>query len=733
MKTIPVILCFLVLSICPIWGDGYADYVNPFIGTGAVHNSLSGNCYPGATVPFGMIQLSPDTRDVPNWDCAPGYDYNDKFIYGFSHTRLSGTGVSDLIDLMLMPTTQEGTDQPVSPFSHEQEEAYPGYYRVKLLDSDIDVQLSATTRTGIHRYIYPVSARRRVYLDLDHSAKKGDWGRRVIQSQLRLVNPTTLEGFRIITGWAKLRKVYFHIQFSHPIIAHHWIADNRRDTTSAVVHGENIKAFLDFGHDAELMVKVALSPVSIENARLNMQAEATSWQFDDYTSQAEDRWNEMLGRIEADGTDEQKTLFYTALYHTLVQPNTMSDVNGEYRAPDYTIHRMPKGETYYSTFSLWDTYRAAHPLYNLVYPDYNQQFIHSMMRHYNVYGYLPIWQLWGQENYCMIGNHSIPVIADAILNGGMEGQEDALLDAMVTSMTTNHVNAPFDIWEKYEYIPEDLQSQSVSITLETCFNDWCVAQVAKKLGREDIYKRFSRRAAFYRHLFNPSTGFFQAKDSRGQWLEDFDPLQYGANGGNPFTEGNAWQYLWYVPHNMTDLVNLIGGKKAFSEKLDMFFSLDTQSGEKNSNASGFIGQYIHGNEPDHHVPYLYNFVGKPWKTQNMVHQIKSCFYTTESNGYAGNDDCGEMSAWFIFSSMGFYPVCPASGRFELGSPLLRSAKIHLPNGRVFRMDAARQGANDIYVRDVSLGGSKLKAHHITYQDIVSGRPLQFRMSSVACR
>lgn len=733
MKTISVLFCFLVLTFCPAFGSGYADYVDPFIGTGAVRNSLSGNCYPGATVPFGMIQLSPDTRDIPNWDCAPGYDYNDKTIYGFSHTRLSGTGVSDLIDLLLMPTTGEGSEQPVSSFSHEQEEAHPGYYRVKLLDSGIDVQLSATTRTGIHRYTFPSSTRRRVYLDLDHSAKKGDWGRRVIQAQLRLVNPTTLEGFRVITGWAKLRKVYFHIRFSHPVISHQWLADNRRDTTSLVVHGENIKAFLDFGHDADLMVKVALSPVSIENARLNMQAEATSWQFDDYTSQAENRWNEMLGRIEADGTNEQKTLFYTALYHTLVQPNTMSDVNGEYMAPDYTIHRMPKGETYYSTFSLWDTYRAAHPLYNLIYPDYNQQFIHSMMRHYQVYGYLPIWQLWGQENYCMIGNHAIPVIADAILNGGMEGQEDALLDAMVTSMTTSHLNAPFDIWEKYEYMPEDLQSQSVSLTLETCFDDWCVAQVAKKLGREDLFKRFSHRATFYRHLFNPSTGFFQAKDSRGQWLEDFDPLQYGANGGNPFTEGNAWQYLWYVPHDMTDLMNLLGGKKAFGEKLDTFFTLDTQSGEKNSNASGFIGQYIHGNEPDHHVPYLYNFAGQPWKTQSMVHQIMSSFYTTESNGYAGNDDCGEMSAWFIFSSMGFYPVCPASGRFELGSPLLRSAKIHLPNGRVFRMDAARRNANDIYVRDVRLEGRKLNDHHITYQDIVSGHSLQFRMSSKARR
>lgn len=719
----------LAFSTVSAMAGNYTKYVNPFIGTGAVENSLSGNCYPGATVPFGLVQLSPDTREVPNWDCAPGYDYNDHQIYGFSHTHLSGTGVSDLIDLMLMPTTENGTNAPKSDFNHNNEEAQPGYYRVNLTTYNILAELSATTHVGIHRYTFPQESTQRLFIDLDHSAKKGDWDRRIIQAQICIVSPTVIEGFRVITGWAKLRKVYFHIELSRPIISHILIDGGRQESNASVINGSNLKAFLDFGNKGnQLIAKVALSPVSVANARENMKAEATSWDFQTYRDNADSKWDKMLGKIEVNGKKEDMTVFYTALYHALIQPNTMSDVNGEYMAPDYSINRMEDGHSYYSTFSLWDTYRAAHPLYNLIFPLQNDDFIRSMMRHYKAYGYLPIWSLWGQENYCMIGNHSIPVLANAILTGTTKLNSEELFQAMVASATISHPNSPFEVWEKYGYMPEDKQSQSVSITLEQSYDDWCIAQVANKLGKADIYKHFIRRSEFYHNLYNPATGFFQAKNSDGKWLTPFDPLKYGANGGNPYTEGNAWQYYWYVPQNVDGLIKLTGGKKAFIKKLDTFFTLTEQSGQKNDNASGFIGQYVHGNEPSHHVAYLYALAGEPRKTQELVNRIERSFYNTSSSGYAGNDDCGEMSTWFVLSSLGFYPVNPASGDFVLGAPLFSKAILHLPNGKTFTINSNRSSDNDIYVAKRQLNGKTIKLPTISFTQIMNGGQMNVDMT-----
>ena len=706
----------------------HTQYVNPFIGTGAVHGSLSGNNYPGATVPFGMIQLSPDTREAPDWAQASGYDYNDQTIYGFSHTRLSGTGASDLIDLLLLPTSEGRTS---SNFSHTAEKAQPGYYQVMLADEGINAELTATTRTGIHRYSYPNGKEAQLIIDLDHSANKGSWNRRIINSQIRIVNDHAIEGYRIITGWAKLRKVYFYIEFSSPILSSSLRDGDRQYENTPVINGSNLHAMLRFGklNEKPLICKVALSPISTDNAQLNLKQEASHWDFNQYTTNADRLWEKELEKINIQGTDLQKTIFYTALYHTLIQPNTISDVNGEYMAADYTTRQLSANEIHYTTFSLWDTFRGAHPLYTLLNADRVTDFVKSMIRQYEYYGYLPVWQLWGQDNYCMIGNHSIPVIVDAILKGIPGIDIEKAYEAVYNSSVISHPNSPFEVWEKYGYMPENIQTQSVSITLEQAFDDWCVAQLAKKLGKNNDHERFMKRSAFYRNLFNPETGFFQSKNDKGEWIEPFDPYKYGANGGYPFTEGNAWQYFWYVPQNIPDLITLTGGNKAFTTKLDTFFTVNHQSGELNDNASGFVGQYAHGNEPSHHVAYLYTCAGEPWKTQKYVAHIMNNLYNDTSSGYAGNDDCGEMSAWYIFGALGFYPVNPASGEYIIGTPMLEKATIHLPDGKTFAIKAPRKKGNEIYIRSIKLNGKKYTKNYITHQDILNGGTLEFVMSA----
>ena len=703
----------------------YTKYVNPFIGTGAVEHSLSGNCYPGATMPFGMVQLSPDTQASPDWDKASGYDYNDSHLCGFSHTRLSGTGACDLIDLLLMPTTTAGNTW--SALDHEKEKAHPGYYAITLEDG-IKAELTATTRTGLHRYTYPKGKPQHLLIDLDHSAPKGSWDRRIIQSQLRIANPTVIEGYRIITGWAKLRRLYFHIELSQPIAFYSVFDGDHNYGQTNVVNGKALKAILNFEQTSSLIIKVSLSTTSIENARLNMEAEARSWDFDQYVREADEQWESMLSRIEVDGDEQDMQKFYTAFYHAFIQPNTMSDANGDYTATDYTTRRMPKGQNYYTTFSLWDTFRAAHPLYTLIAPEQNMQFVNSMLTHYNTYGYLPIWDLWGQDNYCMIGNHAIPVVVDAVMkdNGEIIDAERAML-AVLASATTSHPGSPFDLWEQYGYMPEDLQSQSVSITLEQSFDDWCVAQLAKHLSRENIHEHFMKRSQNYHNLYNPENGFFQARTSDGEWLTPFDPLRYGANGGNPYTEGNAWQWSWYVPHDIKGLIALHGGPKQFCKRLDQFFTLTDQSGEKNDNASGFIGQYVHGNEPSHHVAYLYDYAGQPRKTQQLVHQICTQLYNTSSSGYAGNDDCGEMSSWFVFSSMGFYPVCPVGGEYAIGTPLFHRVTIHLPSGKSFCINAHKKKPADFYIRSMQLNGKPYKSYMLRHADITAGGTLDVFM------
>lgn len=600
-----------------------------------------------------------------------------------------------------------------------------------LADEGINAELTATTRTGIHRYSYPNGKEAQLIIDLDHSANKGSWNRRIINSQIRIVNDHAIEGYRIITGWAKLRKVYFYIEFSSPILSSSLRDGDRQYENTPVINGSNLHAMLRFGklNEKPLICKVALSPVSTDNAQLNLKQEASHWDFNQYTTDADRLWEKELEKINIQGTDLQKTIFYTALYHTLIQPNTISDVNGEYMAADYTTRQLSANEIHYTTFSLWDTFRGAHPLYTLLNADRVTDFVKSMIRQYEYYGYLPVWQLWGQDNYCMIGNHSIPVIVDAILKGIPGIDIEKAYEAVYNSSVISHPNSPFEVWEKYGYMPENIQTQSVSITLEQAFDDWCVAQLAKKLGKNNDHERFMKRSAFYRNLFNPETGFFQSKNDKGEWIEPFDPYKYGANGGYPFTEGNAWQYFWYVPQNIPDLITLTGGNKAFTTKLDTFFTVNHQSGELNDNASGFVGQYAHGNEPSHHVAYLYTCAGEPWKTQKYVAHIMNNLYNDTSSGYAGNDDCGEMSAWYIFGALGFYPVNPASGEYIIGTPMLEKATIHLPDGKTFAIKAPRKKGNEIYIRSIKLNGKKYTKNYITHQDILNGGTLEFVMSA----
>ena len=733
MRNLALCAVFLSASVALAQSDGgVVKYINPFIGTGAVDaNSLMGNTFPGATVPFGMVQLSPDVKDKPSGDDPSGYDYSQKRIYGFSHTHLSGTGCVDLLDFLVMPTSRDlqslaRTNDYSSTFSHDNEKASAGYYQVRLDESGVNCEMTATTRTGMHRYTFPQGKACNLVFDLQHG---GNSIREIFDAQVRLVDPYTLEGYRMLDGWQRYRKVCFYAKFNRPVTAKVFRAYNKTFTDGDWANGRNVKAYLSFAPSSEpLIVKVALSPVSVANAKENM-GENPGWDFDAVHRQAVAAWEKELANVRVDGTEDQKAIFYTGLYHAYIQPNTISDCNGEFMYADYTTGKLPAGETHYSTFSLWDTFRACHPMYTLLKQDRVADFVKSMLRQYDTYGYLPIWQLWGTDNYCMIGNHAIPVLVDAALKHIPGVDAGRVFEAVRGTSLREHRNSPWRIYEKYGYYPEDLQTQSVSITLEESYNDACVARLAKALGKTGDYEFFERRSRNYRNLFDSSTGFFRAKNSDGRWVEPFNPLQYGGNGGNPYTEANAWQYRFYVPQDVPDLIRLMGGNKKFVAELDKFFTLTGGEAEKNGNASGFIGQYAHGNEPSHHCAYLYNYAGQPRKTQYYVNKVMTEQYKNRIDGYSGNEDCGQMSSWYILSSMGFYPVDPANGVYEFGSPQFRRVEITLPSGKKFVITSNRKGKDDCYVKGVRLNGKAYKKDYILHRDIMNGGTLEFTMGT----
>lgn len=751
MKKIIKLISLLLISIhlySQETGKNLVDFVNPFIGTGAVNeNSLSGNTFPGATIPFGMVQLSPDTR--VNFMTVSGYDYNDTAIFGFSHTHLSGPGVDDFYDILVMP----GIGDPVqvinnpdtlgvfwSRFSHNRETSKPGYYQVYLSNYNINTEFTTTEHVGFHKYTFPKSKKSHILFDLNHPSAQAhpSWYPCKVVAHIKVVNDHTIEGYRISTGWAVgFRKVYFRAEFSKPFTGKVLMNAKRRQEGLSVVNGSQVKALLSFetNTNEEILMKVGLSSTSIENAQLNMDSELKGWDFEATTQKASDKWEKELKSIVIEGTKEQKEIFYTGLYHAFIQPNNIADVNGDYPATDMTV-RKAADKYHYSTFSLWDSYRSVSSLYTLIQTKRSSGFINSMLRQYETYGYLPLTQVWGLENDCMIGNHSFPIITDAVLKGikgiDVEKAYDAVKNSALTdhySEITFHGSYPCAVFEKYGFLPEDILSQSVSMTLEVSFDNWCVAQFAKKLGKTADFEAFTKRSESYKNLFDTQSRFFRAKNKSGNWIEPFDPLKYGANGDSPYTEGNAWHYLFYVPQDVASLINFIGGKNAFCAKLDTFFTLNNNPFVKNANASGLIGQYAHGNEPSHHVTYLYNFAGQPWKTQKYVAEVQHKFYNTSISGYTGNEDCGQMSAWYIFSAIGFYPVNPANGIYVIGSPALASARINLDGGKVFEVRAKNASKENIYIQSAKLNGKTYTKTYITQNDIVSGGILEFVMGN----
>ena len=733
----------LILGLIPIIVYSQNDnskYVNVFIGTGSVDNqSLSGSNFPGATYPFGMVQLSPDTKENPEDPCS-GYDYNDNTIVGFSHTHLSGTGVADLFDFLFMPYEGDlkwfpGNDSVKgysSTFSHTNEYGSPGYYSI-LLDNGINCEFTTKAHSGMHKYAFHKNKPYNLIVDLYHSLdkKRPYWSCKIISSQIRIIDNNTIEGYRIITGWARLRKVYFHAEFSRPFTNSVLKSGNNIYENTSIGNDTDLKLNLIFDENNEepLIVKVGISSISLEGARENLKAEIKDFDFEKVRNETKKAWDNELNCIEVDASETQKTIFYTGLYHAFIQPNNIADVNGDYLNNNFEVEKAPDG-VHYSTFSLWDTYRTAHPLYTIVQQKRSADFINSMLRQYKVYGYLPVWQLWGEETYCMIGNHAIPVIVDAYFKNIKGVDWHLAYDAIKSSSTTSHKNSPFNILDKYGYFPEDLQSQSVSITLEIAYNDWCVSQMAKSLGKMDDYEFFLKRSQSYYNLFDKSIGFFRAKGDKGNWIEPFDPLKYGGNGGYPFTEGNGWQYLWYVPHDVYRFIKLLGGEKKFSQKLDEFFTLEAKPEDVNGNASGFIGQYAHGNEPSQHIIYLYNFINEPWKAQFYSAKVMNEQYTNLPSGYSGNEDCGQMSAWYILSAMGLYPLNPANGIYCIGSPQLKKAVINLDNNIKFTIETINNSKENIYIQSVKLNGIDYSKSYITHSDITNGGTLEFKMGNL---
>ena len=703
----------------------YSQYVNPMIGT-----DFTGNTYPGAQLPFGMVQLSPD-NGLPGWDRISGYFYPDTTIAGFSHTHLSGTGAGDLYDISFMPVTRPYKEAPAplgiySTFSHNDEAASAGYYRVLLKDYNINVELTATERCGIQRYTFP-EAEASVFLNLK---KAMNWDF-TLDSKIEVVDSTTIRGYRLSQGWSPLQHVYFETRFSKPFVACHM------DTTSIVTKekgwiGTAYVARFDFNtkKDEEILVTTGISGVSMEGAGKNLRAEAPKDDFDYYQAQASANWNRQLSKIEVKSRNtDDMVKFYTALYHSMIAPTIYSDVDGSYYGPDQQIHKAD-GWTNYSTFSLWDTYRASHPLFTYTEPERANDMIKGFLKFYEQNGALPLWNLYGWETNMMIGYHAVPVIVDAYLKGIGDFNAEKALEACIATANRDDYRGIGD-YKKLGYVPaysdpKKWENWSLSKTLEYAYDDYCIAKMAEKMGKKEISDEFFKRSQNYHNVYNPATSFMQPRDEKGNFAANFSPDDYTED----ICESNGWQYFWSVPQDLDGLIGLVGSKERFAEKLDSMFTYVPKSDEELPIFStGMIGQYAHGNEPSHHVIYLYNKVGQPWKTQKYVAQVLHDLYLNAPDGICGNEDCGQMSAWFVFSAMGFYPVDPISGQYEIGSPLFPEVKMHVGNGKTFMVLAPEVSAENIYIQSVKLNGQPYDKSYITHEQIMSGATLEFVMGS----
>ncbi len=698
----------------------YSSYVNPFIGTGG-----HGHTYPGAVLPHGMVQLSPDTR-LDGWDGCGGYHYSDHYIYGFTHTHLSGTGVSDYGDILLMPSSEKPSpDNKLygSEFNHKNEKASPGYYSVLLDKNKIQVELTATYRVGMHQYTYRKGEAQYVLLDLKHRDE-------VLESSLKMEDSFTVSGLRRSKAWATNQYVYFIIKFSKPIIKFGvYLNDTLRVPGKKEYNNQkNLKAWFEFKPDnSQLLTKVAISQVSKDGARKNMEVELPGWNFN-YTKNAATKiWNAELKKIEIpNGKKDELINFYTALYHTMIVPNIASDVDGKYRGRDMKVHTA-EGFTYYTVFSLWDTYRAANPLYTIIDRKRTLDYIKTFLTEYEQGGRLPVWELSSNETDCMIGYHSIPVIVDAYMKGIRGFDTNLALEAMKKSATWNHYGLPAYI--KKGYIESEDDNESVSKTLEYAYDDWCIAQFAKKLGKMDDYKNYIQRAQSYKNILDSKSGFMRPRRN-GDWLSPFDPREVNNN----FTEANSWQYSFYVPQDISGYAALLGGRKKLEQKLDSLFTVSSiTTGRDQSDITGLIGQYAHGNEPSHHIIYLYNFAGTPWKAQEKIHQVLTTLYHNDPDGLSGNEDCGQMSAWYVMSALGFYMVTPGSNEYIIGAPLFPNAIIHLENGKLFTISANNVSDKNFYIQSATLNNQPYRKSYFTQSDLYAGGRLSFVMTDKPSR
>lgn len=726
----------------------YTDSVNVFIGTGG-----HGHTFPGATLPHGMVQLSPDTR-LFGWDACSGYYYDDTSIMGFTHTHLSGTGIGDYGDILFMPVvgekpliagTAENPDEGYrSRFSHEQESARPGYYQVLLQDDSINVELTATLRAGLHRYTYPKASDARLIVDMEPTIH----GHQHPVTQIRVVNDSTITGMKYTVGWAKRHYVYFYAVFSSPFDYKLYSGtEYQSDSTSVTVNtAKAVISFRNLPADGRVLAKVGISSVDEEGARLNVEAEIPNWDFEGVMKQANTTWNEALGKIDIETSDnDSRTVFYTSLYHAFIQPSLASDVDGRYRTMGHEI-KQDASYTNYTVFSLWDTFRAAHPLYTIVTPEQNQAFIRSLLRKYDEGGILPKWELASNETGTMIGYHAVSVIADAMMKKQCDFDVKKALEACIRSsvydttgvtpmMDRQILNGklmPVSIKYKNElgYIPCDKVGGSVSQGLEFAYNDWLIAQMMKEHNRKDLYDKYMELSRNYRNYFDPETKLMRGRLSDGSWITPFDPasVQRPSN----YVEGNAWQWAWFVPQDVEGLMELVGGQKSFEAHLDTLFTTSSElTGDPNAAAdvTGMIGQYAHGNEPSHHIPYLYNYAGAPRKTQALVDHILRTLYHNDPNGLSGNEDVGQMSAWYALSAMGFYSFCPGRPVYEIGRPIFDKVTIHLSNGKDFVIQAKNNSVENKYIRSMKLNGEDLAEPRFSHFDLMKGGELIFEMEN----
>lgn len=736
-----------------------ADYVNPIIGTNGM-----GHTFPGACSPFGLIQLSPDTDTIPHnvngkyqskaYEYCAGYQYSDKTIVGFSHTHLSGTGHSDLGDILIMPATgglklnpgrAENPDEGYrSRFEHSTEKVAPGYYEVMLKDYNIKAQLTATPRVGIHKYTFPNGENGHLILDLVHSIYNYDG--KVLWSTMRVENDTLVTGYRITNGWARTNYTYFAISFSQPIVDYGYTDKEKvvyngfwrrfqLEKNFPEINGRKIVAYLNFNtaKDSELTVKVALSPVSMDGALKNLRAEASGRDFNQIAEAVRTDWNDELKRFEIQGTNDQKTMFYTSLYHTMINPSVYMDVDGQYRGLDHNIHKAD-GFTNYTIFSLWDTYRAEHPFLNLIAPKRNSDMVESMIKHQqqSVHGMLPVWSLMGNENWCMSGYHAVSVLADAITKKAFTNVDEAL-KAMVSTSTVPYYEGMTD-YIKLGYIPYDRSGTAASSTLEYAYDDWTIYYTALKAGKTDIAETYRKRALNYRNIYDKNIGFARPRYADGSFKKEFDALQTYGEG---FIEGNSWNFSFHVPHDVYGMIDLMGGEKGFIDKLDKLFNMHLPekyyADNEDITIDGLVGGYVHGNEPSHHIPYLYAWTSQPWKTQYWVRYILNKMYKNNINGLGGNDDCGQMSAWYLFSVMGFYPVCPGTDQYVLGAPYLPYIKMQLPNGKTLEIKAPGVSDKNCYVHSLKINGKPYDKRYITHNDLMEGGVMEYKMSSSSAK